>query len=53
VSASFLRRNEFLHPIAEQEESDPVVVLDGGHRDHGGDLRRDLGLEAAAGPELL
>ena len=50
MAAAFAGRNEFLHLVAEEDETDLVVVADGGEGEHRGDLRREFsfGLVARA-----
>ncbi len=53
MAAALLGGDELFDPVGEQQQPDPIVVLDRGHRDHGCDLRGDLRLEAPPRAELL
>ena len=47
VEAPLGRTNEHLDLIAEEDESDPIVVLDGGQGDHGGEFDQGFSFGAA------
>src|SRR5690606_12243859 len=53
VPPPLLGRDEVLDVVREDEQPDAIVVPDGRQREHGGDLRGQLGLEAAPRAELL
>src|ERR1700687_158788 len=53
VSSSLPRWNDVLDAIGEQENTNPIVVPDGGHRQHGGKLTGQLALESFYGSESL
>src|SRR5471032_2860984 len=51
VAAAFAWRDEFFHLVAEENETDLVVVADGGEGKHGGDLGGEFALGLAARAE--
>src|SRR5205085_6118867 len=53
VLATFSRWQDMLDVMCEEQRTDPIVVPDRGHREHRGELRGDLALEALARTESL
>ena len=52
VSSTLPGRNELLDPVAEEDQSDLVVVLDGAECQDGAELHGHLALEPLPGPEV-
>ena len=52
VPLALLRRHEFFDLVRKQQQTDPVIVVDGAQGEYRAQLRADVLLQAANGAEL-